>query len=1014
MKKINIQPKQIFKGNVKALAVAVALGLSAPVLADSITSNISGSISANDYSQYVVTASDPKTGLKREVAVNQSGEFRFAQLPTGIYEITVTKNGAVVAKQQARLSLGSNTGLEFDFLKEDGTERIEVTGARISAIDLSSTDSGLVIGEFELDRMPVARNITSVALLAPGTIQGDSSFSSPNSGGTASFGGASVAENSCYINGMEVTNTSQGLGCGSVPFEFYKEFQVKTGGYSAQFGRTTGGVLNAVTKSGTNDWEFAATALFTPKSLREDGQISYSAGGENGIEVFRNQTKDEYSKTELTLSASGPLIKDTLFVYALVNPRDVENNFSSQSSGRQQYASDDIFINRESSGSDNLFWGLKLDWLINDDHQLNFFAYSNKDDTTSNTFDFDPETAEIGDLTQSTIRKRGGELKSLSYKGYFTDRLTVSAMYGEIETEYTDTPSNLDCPTVLDARSVSASERISSCGAGGSTGVNIDNNKQTRIDIEYAFDDHLLRVGYDKQVRETFHTTEPITGHQWTYSTLNANAVISGTDGPLFTNNTGAELDFVSDRIFAGGGGFTTDLNAWYIEDEWQVTDDLRLNLGLRQDEFENSGVTGLVFSSFKTDIAPRLGFSWDPTGDGESKFFGTYGTYYLPVPNNTNYRAASGISDITTYYTFTGSDSTGAATGLSPIAGTDANSQVVNSVPNPATQDTFQAEEAEPFSKDEYIVGYETQITEDLSVSLRGIYREVATALDDYCGPFASQATCTLLNPGSDSTWQLDNDFDSVTDANSRRTYTAEEIGLPEAVNEYTALQSQLNYIADDWSMTFIYTWSRSIGNFEGAVKSDIGQADAGITQDFDFPALQDGSYGYQANDRRHVFKLFGSYSVTDDLTLGVNSVLSSGRPLSAFGQGYPDNDPAVYGSYGDTFYLFTNNECTVDLVDNACPQNGKIYQFQPRGTVGRTPWTFNVDLSANYTFNVSDIDMRATLNIYNVLNNQGVSSQNEHYENLRSEGSFNQYYGAAYTWQAPRYVEIGFEARF
>ena len=56
----------------------------------------------------------------------------------------------------------------------------------------------------------------------------------------------------------------------------------------------------------------------------------------------------------------------------------------------------------------------------------------------------------------------------------------------------------------------------------------------------------------------------------------------------------------------------------------------------------------------------------------------------------------------------------------------------------------------------------------------------------------------------------------------------------------------------------------------------------------------------------------------------------------------------------------------------------------------------------------------MRATLNVYNVLNGQAVTSQNEHYENRRSEGSFNQYYGAAYTWQSPRYVEVGFEARF
>lgn len=998
-----------FKKSMAALAVATTLGVTAPVFANN-TSNIVGTINAANPSNVTITVKNPTTGYTRNISLNDTGNFRFSKLPTGVYEISVMEGDTVVARESVTVRLGSNASRSFD-LTADVTERIEVTGARISAVDVSTTDSGLVIGEIEFDRMPVPRNLTAVALLAPGTIPGDSQFSSPNSGGTASFGGASVAENSCYINGMEVTNTSQGLGCGSVPFEFYKEFQVKTGGYSAQFGRTTGGVINAVTKSGSNEWEFGATVNYIPKSLREDGRKSRANGGTG--DVFRDQTNDEFGSMEYTVSASGPIIEDKLFIYALLNPRDVTNNFASQSSARQQYAPDDIFVKRDSSGGDNLFWGTKIDWLINDDHTLSLFAYSNKNDTTSTSYRYDAAKSVVGNRLDSAVRERGGELKSINYTGIFTDDLTVSAMYGEIETDYTNIPGNQTCPSVTDSRQIPDSQKIQGCAGNSTTvGVNVDKNKQTRIDVEYAFDDHLVRVGYDKQVRDTNHTTAPIAGHAWTYSSLAPNATIQGNSGALYTNNTGASINYVSDRIFSGGGGFTTDLSAWYIEDEWQVTDDLKLNLGLRRDEFENSGVTGKVFSSFKTDVAPRLGFSWDPTGEGDSKFYGTWGRYYLPVPNNTNYRAASGISDSTTYYTFTRSDSVGAPTGLSPIAG--ANSTVVNSVPNPATQATFQSEEAEPFSKDELILGYETVLTDALSVSLRGTLREVNTALDDYCGPLASQATCTLLNPGKSATWQLDNNNDSKIDPGSRRTYSAAEIGLPEADNKYTAIQAQMNYNKDDLRMTFIYTWSRSTGNFEGAVKSDIGQADPGITQDFDFPALMDGAQGYQANDRRHVFKFFGSYSITEDFSVGFNSSLASGRPLSAFGQGYPDHSANVYGSYGDTFYHFTGRCGAALQTDGSCAQSDKIYNFVPRGSVGRSPWVFNVDLSANYEFSISDIDMKATLNVYNVLNNQEITSQNEHFEARRSEGTPNQYYGAAYSWQTPRYVELGFEARF
>src|SRR3546814_8414578 len=95
--------------------------------------------------------------------------------------------------------------------------------------------------------MPVERNVSSVALLAPGVAGGSAGF------GGISFGGSSVAENAFYINGLNVTDFYNRVGFSEAPFDFYEEFQVKTGGYSVEFGRTTDGVVNAITKSGTNE-----------------------------------------------------------------------------------------------------------------------------------------------------------------------------------------------------------------------------------------------------------------------------------------------------------------------------------------------------------------------------------------------------------------------------------------------------------------------------------------------------------------------------------------------------------------------------------------------------------------------------------------------------------------------------------------------------------------------------------------------------------------------------------------
>ncbi|WP_218353069.1 TonB-dependent receptor [Alteromonas lipotrueiana] len=997
-----------------ALAIGTSLGLSAPAIAaGGSTSSIYGVVDSQSGGELTVTAKNPQTGFSRTVSVNDDGSYRLAKLDTGTYQIVIKRGDSVVAEDTLRVTLGSNKQADFNVAAMNA-ERIEVTGARISAIDLSSTDSGLILGEDEIDRMPIARNITAVALLAPGVVQGDSGF-----GNVASFGGASVAENACYINGLEVTDTRQGLGCGAVPFEMYKEFQVKTGGFSAEYGRATGGLINAVTKSGTNEWEFDFTANWEPSALQEEGTFDRGRGGTG--KIFRDNRLDEKDEWDYSISAAGPIIEDKLFFYALVNPRSLSRDFS-YVSGSDEYTATDQFRTRESDGTDNLFWGAKVDWDIIEGHRLSYFAYSDQNDATEDVFEYDPETQTIGDYSGSFLRKRGGEAQSLTYTGYLTDNLSVSAMWGEIETQYETAPTNLDCPTIADERDGGDAPQ---CGPGGSFGDNFDENTQYRLDIEYYWGDHLISAGIDKQDRATTRITKPVGGHSYRYFTLESGSTIQGDNGELYTNTDSGAQDLVSDRIFDGGGSFESNLTAYYLEDKWQVTNNLMLSIGIRKDLFEGDGTTGKQLFDFDTDIAPRLGFTWDVLGNGESKLYGNYGRYYLPIANNTIYRAASGVSDTTTYYTFDDIDSvSGAPVGIAPVNGSVENSQTTSSVSAVPTKKTFQAQEADPFARDEFILGYQFTVNDSLTAEITGTYREVTSALDDYCGIYA-YPYCVMLNPGEDMSWFKDgyywdgekldesklNLFDGEADEGSLTTHSAETLQLPEGKNEYTSVQFKLNYIEDNYRLNFQYTWARSVGNFEGAVKSDIDQADAGITQDFDFPALMDGADGYQPNDRRHTFKLYGSYDVTEDLVVGFNSSLQSGRPLTAFGQSYPSTDPNVYGSYGDTYYIRTG--CSVELTaDDVCAQSDKEFRYSPRGTAGRTPWTFNLDVSAAYNFSYQDVDMRMAVNVFNVLNTQEETATNEHYE--IEEGSVNQYYGAAYSWQAPRSVRLSFEARY
>jgi hypothetical protein len=146
--------------------------------------------------------------------------------------------------------------------------------------------------------------------------------------------------------------------------------------------------------------------------------------------------------------------------------------------------------------------------------------------------------------------------------------------------------------------------------------------------------------------------------------------------------------------------------------------------------------------------------------------------------------------------------------------------------------------------------------------------------------------------------------------------------------------------------------------GNTEGYVKSDIGQDDAGISQDWDYPGLMEGAYGYLPNDRRHTFKIFGAYQVLPELRLGMNAVIQSGRPLNCLGY-YAGNLDTVSVAYGAaSFYC-----------------NGKL---NPRGTLGRLSWNHDFSLQATYTPKWLK-GTTFSVDVLNVLNNRTVTSVEE-----------------------------------
>jgi hypothetical protein len=321
------------------------------------------------------------------------------------------------------------------------------------------------------------------------------------------------------------------------------------------------------------------------------------------------------------------------------------------------------------------------------------------------------------------------------------------------------------------------------------------------------------------------------------------------------------------------------------------------------------------------------------------------------------------------------------------------------------------------PMYQDEYILGFQAQLTDNFSAGVRGIYRELKRAIDDNCDirPIEAWAEangydsvdpgnpsfpyCRLYNPGSDATWNIDVDGNGTTE---RVTIAAANLG-PKAKRTYSALEFFWEGAWDKFFLQGSYTYAKSKGNSEGGVKSDIGQGDTGTTQDFDYPELMMGSYGYLPNDRRHTLKLFGNWEITDEWSVGGSLLVQSGRPQNCFG--VYGNDPVNYR----VAYFSCDASEPRDETTNTPGGRNNGYTIVPRGTAGRNPWTTTFDVNVTYRPSFADGKLAFKVDVFNLFNADKPTAVDE--EGETSTGSASAAaptYLTPLNWQTPRSVRF------
>ena len=983
------------------IATVLAISsLSVPIVRaqSNADSSIAGRVfgaAAADLAGATATIANKDTGFSRTVAIAANGTFQATSLPVETYVVTVQLKGKSPVSQAIVTNIGDPTSARFymsDMANEAvQLEKFEVAGARYSAIDVQSADVGLNISIDRVEILPVARNLTAVALLTPGVNLGDTGYF----GNLASFAGASQAENAYYLNGFDITDFRKGLGYGTVPFEFFQDFQIRTTGYSAMFGRSTGGVVNTVSKRGSNTFKGGFSVYWQPDSLTEKSPDSFRTNGD--LYIVRSIGKTD--SKQYNFYGSGALVKDKLFFYAMYNARNDSSQFVN---GTNQYYY---------RTSNDPFWAAKFDWQALKDHAFEYTVFSNSGTTVDERYNY-PLVATGANFKTTPVAQGtsigknygdfGGKTQIGRYTGRFFEDLTIAVMAGKNTNNSSNRSDASNDPYVINNATSAVLSGVASVTE------DLDTRKAYRADGAYSFTlkgRHTLNFGYDLEDNKA-HSLVKRSGDIAYYLLPYTGGALDNSATPPAGTTKVVRVD-----KYQVGGDFRVITNALYVEDNYKLLDErLVLNLGLRNEGFDNRNGNDVSFVKMKNQLAPRLQGAYDLKGDGRSKVFGSWGRYYLQIPANTNIRLAGGETYYSDYYVLNS-----ALTDKNVVLGPQVGSRVVTGTGIVPGAESIVDTNLGPMYQDEWVLGYSRELNKKWSVSVTGIFRDLKQILEDSAvdGALLNYAKSkgyykfvaggfdyyVLTNPGKPVTMYLnfskDTNRDGVVDTGDQDdksikekvTLPVSDLGYPPGSRKYYALEFKLNRaFSDKWAMQASYVWSHSYGNYEGSLYSDIGQSDSGITQLFDQPGLVDGTYGNLPNDKRHVFKLNGSYAPTKELTVSTNFVAQSGRPENGLGL-----HPLRAGNTTDAY---------ARAYGASSMYIGGV--LVPRGSVGTTPWVYTWSMSAHYRPHWANDKVSFGMDIFNILDQSAVTSVYERAE--LSSGAKDTRYLQPRTYQAPR----------
>jgi hypothetical protein len=630
--------------------------------------------------QAPVTINNVATGLTRTVNTNQDGLYSVPNLLPGTYEVSVSRPGFETYVQTGiSLTVGAVRVVDISLKLGRVNEQV-VVSSTAAAVQLADSNVSNVVGGTLVRDLPLnGRSWTDLATLQPGVASPQMQPAFNGGRGQRGFGnqiaitGSRPQENSYRLNGVNVNDYANGgpgnVEGGALGVDAIQEFSVLTGTYSAEYGRASGGVINAITRSGTNQFHGDVYEFLRNSDL--------------DARNFFDQDRPPFRRNQFGASAGGPIIKNHTFIFGDYEGlreskgRTLSDTVPTPAARAGQLSTGPVSVDPAAAAFLEAFYPLPNNGLIDNDvgiyaaqiKQLNtenfytirFDQVFNEKDTLNGSFMYDNTNLTNPDEFNTKLSSYvvGRNVATLEETHAFTPQVLNTIRGG-----FSRTPANIGGTTVAinpNAGNLAfgsiPGRNAAAVSIGGLTdftgGLGAPSNYIYHYNSFQLYDDafvvrgkHSLKFG--TAIERIQDNTEAITDGNGAYSFASLGAFL--TNQP--TTFKGAIPSTLTER------GIRQTLFGLYLQDDWRVLSNLTLNLGLRyemstiptevqgklsilrniSDPNPHLGDPFFLRNPTLRNFEPRIGFAWDPFKTGTTSVRGGFGMFdSLPLPYQFN-----------------------------------------------------------------------------------------------------------------------------------------------------------------------------------------------------------------------------------------------------------------------------------------------------------------------------------------------------------------------------------------